>query len=66
MPGLRRTNQDAFRQLANVEKHDNPQRFADALGARRKPRIAGGLTNRGSVSPSTSMNETRNAHAHES
>lgn len=37
MPRLRRTTLDAFRQLAAVEKHDNPEHFAEALGAQSKP-----------------------------
>lgn len=34
MPRLRRTKVDAFRQLADLEKHDDPEHFATALGAR--------------------------------
>lgn len=52
MPGTRRTNLDAYRQLAAVEKHDNPQHFAQALGALRKPKA---VTNPGRAEAMTSV-----------
>lgn len=38
MPGTHRTKMDAYRQLAAIERHDDPQHFAEALGARPKPK----------------------------
>lgn len=34
MPGTRRTKLDAYRQLAEVEKHDTTKHFHEALGGK--------------------------------
>ncbi len=36
MPGPRKTKVNAFRQLVEVEKHDDARHFAEALGARKR------------------------------